>query len=136
MAIRELSPAGQLIYDRAGAPLAYLGHDNVICRLDGASVGYVHRESVWTFPGDPAGWLIEGWLRTLPGYCVGFMSHAIPSSGPSMPIRKHAFQIVRRQNLRGTGVRRNVPLRPGLKKRWSKASLKLLLNWIQLDAGQ
>jgi len=136
MPIRSIDPVGHPIYDKRGMPLAYIGDDNVLYRLDGSPVGYVHRENVWTFPGEPVAWFTDGWLRTLPGYCAGFVGHATPHLGPSKPIRKRAPLRQLKRSLRPVGIRKKYPQRPGLKRQWSKASLALLLDWIQLDAGQ
>ncbi len=136
MAIREFAPIGQLIYDRVGAPLAYIGDDNGLYRLDGSPVAYVHGAVVWSFPGEPVAWFTRGWLRTLHGCCAGFVRGATAHFGPAKPVLKHPLSILRRQNVRSKGPRKRYPQAPPPKIQWSKAPLDLLLRWIELDAGQ
>ena len=136
MPIRSVNEIEQTIYDKHGNPLAYIAGDGVIYGFDGACIAYVYRSRVWTFPGQQLGWFDRGWLRTLPGRCVGAADNADTLLGPQLAPRKQSRQKLQRRGVRAIGVRRSEPVKPAFQKRWSKAPLSLFLAWLRYDAGQ
>jgi hypothetical protein len=136
MPIRTLNEIHQTIYDRQGNALAYFAEHEFIYSFSGARIAYVHRSRIWSFPGQQLGWFSDGWLRTLPGLCIGFTDNADRLAGPPQPTRKQLPQKLPKHNARAIGVRRVEPVMPSFPKRWCRAPLKLFLTWLQYDAGQ
>lgn len=65
----------EVIYDNDGTPIAYLDTEdrNTIFLWNGVPVAYLDRaNSVYGFNGLQLGWYINGVMRDLDGYVVGF----------------------------------------------------------------
>jgi hypothetical protein len=136
MTIRSLDAVEEAIFDRTGAPLAYITGAGLLYRFSGIPLAYLERGRVWTFPGLLVGWFAKGWLRTAAGYCVGFTAAADQQAGPSKPVLKHLPSKLQKQRPQGSGVKTPPPPQPPFSRRWCKASLNLYLTWVQLNAGQ
>lgn len=76
-------------YDLHGKPIAYLDDDmETIYLFKGQPVAYLPGDgTVYRFNGNHIGWLDNGWIRDLAGYCVFFTEDA-RGSGPIKPVKK------------------------------------------------
>lgn len=75
-------------YDLHGKPIAYLDDDGeTIYLFTGEPVAYLPGdETIYGFNGHHFGWLKNGWVRDLEGYCVFFTEEA-SGSGPIKPMK-------------------------------------------------
>ncbi len=63
-------------YDEFGAPKAYIEDDGNIFLFNGECVGYVLKDSVYSFSGKHLGFFKDGWIRDFDGKCVVFIKTA------------------------------------------------------------
>ena len=135
MTITLIELVENTIYDRSGIPLAYLSGNQVIYRFDGQPVGYVISQRVLTFLGTHVGWLRDGWLRSLHGFCVGFTNAARNAHGPGLPTIRHDPHKAQKRPLPTKNGRKESHDALIIRSTWSHTPLKVYLAWVQYQAG-
>ena len=74
-----------VFYDCHGRPTAYAEDGVHIYLFTGEPVAYLDGDAVFGYNGKHLGWLANGWVRDLNGYCV-FYSENATGSGPVKPV--------------------------------------------------
>jgi hypothetical protein len=122
--LNSFEEAGQnmmlIFYDREGNPTVYTINGEDLYLFSGEPVAYFLQDAVYSFSGKQLGWLWDGWIRDLNGYCVFYTPYAV--GGVLKPLMK----LTPLASLRGLkpskAPKESLGVRPSKKNTWSNFS--------------
>lgn len=74
------------LYNRSGTPFAYSDDGTHIFSFSGDPLGYLYEGKIYSYRGKHLGWFSDGWIRDLRGCCVFYLDGA--HGGPVKPTMK------------------------------------------------
>jgi hypothetical protein len=108
------------VYDRHGDAIAYIERDRSIFSFGGDPLGYLVDEKIYSYGGQFLGWLENGWLHDRNNDPALFSENA--TGGPLRPLRSLASLKSLKSLKPLKSLREMPPLRPLRGSSWSEFS--------------
>jgi hypothetical protein len=108
-------------YDEVGSPKAYIEDNGNIFMFNGECLGYVLKDSVYSFKGKHLGFFKDGWIRDNDGKCVIFTRTA--KNGPERRIKDIGRVKDQKSKIPDKKPREGLPKNLEVKEVWSKLTL-------------
>ncbi|MHA2006404.1 MAG: 4-fold beta flower protein [Promethearchaeota archaeon] len=109
-------------YNKIGTPSAYSDDKVHIFLFSGETIGYISKESVYSYTGRHLGFFKDGWIRDNNGKCVLFIESA--KNGPERRKQDIGPVISQKKEIPNKATPEEKPRELEIKQVWSELSSK------------
>ena len=112
-------------FDRSGRATAFCDYGKDLYLWDGRPAAFIHDETVYSYAGEPIGWISDGWVCDLDGGRLLFEFDAV--GGPAKPDRQAKASVGTRGQKPQRRARREPGARAAISQNWSERTFADLI---------